>query len=364
MSPLVEKLLQPIPGDSPCGPDLSSHPRFDELETILKGKPEVDIGSVVKPAEPPEWGLLEKACIDYLGASKHLRVAVMLCCAMLKTRGLPGFRDGLQVLRGLLEGFWDSVHPLLDPDDGNDPLMRLNIVGVITAPRSSYSLGWLQIVDGLHGAPLCRPRGAPPITLDVLLAAAARKPDEGTEGESAAPAGPDSAALAAQLRSVPAAELEAAKAAAAESLEALAGIDAFLGNTLGATNSISFEDLQTTLTQIGHQLASGASGEAAAPAAGAPVVAASREAAPEAAAGGVAVAADAIRGRDDVVRLLEKLCDYYRQYEPGSPVPYVLKRAQKLAGMSFVEAVQELAIATPDTLRPSMGSALEPPPEG
>ncbi len=103
MNERVEKLLQPISADQRCGPDLSYDPRLEELETILKGKPEVDIGSVVKPAEPPDWVRLRDACIEVLGVAKHLRPAVCLCCCWLRLEGLPGFRDGLQLLRGLLE---------------------------------------------------------------------------------------------------------------------------------------------------------------------------------------------------------------------------------------------------------------------
>jgi type VI secretion system protein ImpA len=73
-----------------------------------------------------------------------------------------------------------------------------------------------------------------------------------------------------------------------------------------------------------------------------------------------------IRSRDDVIKALESLCRYYKQVEPGSPVPYLLRRAQKLATMNFVDAMQELNLASVDTLRPSMGSAVdaaaEPPP--
>src|SRR2546421_2616330 len=106
MSELVEKLLQPISADQPCGPDLSNDARFESLEAILKGKPEVEMGSVVKPAEPPDWSELKSQSLDYLGKSKHMRVAVMLAASFLKTDGLAGFVNGLQVIRGLLEQYW------------------------------------------------------------------------------------------------------------------------------------------------------------------------------------------------------------------------------------------------------------------
>jgi len=74
MNELVQKLLLPVSPEQPCGPDLSYDPRFEALETILKGKPEVEIGSVKKPAEPPDWGVLKERSAEFLRHSKHLRV--------------------------------------------------------------------------------------------------------------------------------------------------------------------------------------------------------------------------------------------------------------------------------------------------
>src|SRR5579864_8896790 len=121
MNEQIEKLLQPVSAEQPCGPDLSYDPRFDELETLLKGKPEVEIGSVQKPAEPPDWREMRDKCIEFLGQSKHLRVAAMLSCSLLQTGGLAGFRDGAQLLRGMVEQYWAALHPVLDPEDNNDP---------------------------------------------------------------------------------------------------------------------------------------------------------------------------------------------------------------------------------------------------
>ena len=44
-----------------------------------------------------------------------------------------------------------------------------------------------------------------------------------------------------------------------------------------------------------------------------------------------------------VIRTLDKICDYYKRYEPSSPVPFMLKRAKKLVTMDFVELLRDLA---------------------
>jgi len=53
----------------------------------------------------------------------------------------------------------------------------------------------------------------------------------------------------------------------------------------------------------------------------------------------------AIRSRDDVVRVLGQICEYYAANEPSSPVPILLRRAQRLVSMSFLDIVRELASA-------------------
>ena len=49
-----------------------------------------------------------------------------------------------------------------------------------------------------------------------------------------------------------------------------------------------------------------------------------------------------ITSRDDVVRALDKICDYYARHEPSSPLPLLLQRCKRLATMSFIEIVREM----------------------
>lgn len=355
MNELTEKLLQPVTPDQPCGPDLSYDGRFEELETLLKGKPEVDFGDIKKPAEPPDWRELQQKSAAFLQQSKHLRAATMLCCSLLKTAGLPGFRDGLQLLRGLLEKYWGSLYPLLDPEDNNDPTARLNILSALTAPRGSVT-GWLTFMDYLYTTPLCQPKGAAPATFEQLQNAKLK-----ASGEQSAPApqGPDLAALETLMRAG-AAQLGENHQCLQQALEAVQGIDQFLTSTLSAGQAMSFEDLDRALKDIlggiqPYLLAAGGSGEESAQAAGA-----AGQSQAEAASAGAIVVSGPIRSRDDVVQALERICQYYDQVEPGSPVPYLLRRAQKLANMNFVQAVQELNLVTDmATLRPSMGSLVD-----
>jgi type VI secretion system protein ImpA len=50
-----------------------------------------------------------------------------------------------------------------------------------------------------------------------------------------------------------------------------------------------------------------------------------------------------IGSRADVVRVLDSLCSYYAQNEPSSPIPLLLRRAQRLVPMTFLDILRDLA---------------------
>ena len=368
MNEIIEKLLSPVSADQPCGPDVSDQPEYDELTRLIKGKPEVEVGSIVKPAEPPDWREVKARSAALLARSKHLGVAMMFCGASLQTAGLAGLRDGLQLLRGYVDQYWPTVYPLLDAEDNNDPTQRLNILGTLNSPRGTVRPDiqqWLAIIDYLYSTPLCIPKGGSAITLEIVHNARQRAeaPAEGqSEDGATAPAGMDLNQLNQAFRAVPVPEIEASLAAVSDSLEALNAIDQFLTQNLGSGGTISFDALHQTLQEIQGALSGQLPGTASEGVAGGEAASAGG---PVSGGGGVAPAAGAIsisgtvQSRDDVVRAIDAICDYYRQVEPSSPVPYLLRRAQKMATMNFLEAVQELNVATPDTLRPSMGSSVD-----
>ena len=50
-----------------------------------------------------------------------------------------------------------------------------------------------------------------------------------------------------------------------------------------------------------------------------------------------------IGSREDVIRVLDKICDYYARHEPSSPLPILLQRAKRLVSKTFVEIIRDLA---------------------
>lgn len=327
----VEELLAPLPGDSPCGEDLSYDPALSDLETRLQGKPESQYGDNIIAAEEPNWRDLQKSCLELFARTKDLRVSIALTLTLLRLDGLPGFTQGVTVLRGLLEQFWPALYPRLDPGDNNDPLERMNLIGSIAAPEGTFG-DPLRFVSRLRQAPLCRSAVAGSFSLAQI--AAATSPGDAPVAADA----PNLPAIEAAFRDTPAEFLEAQTAAVGAALGALEAIDAFLTATVGAGNEANLDPLAAVLREMQSRLATYAP----------PVVgAAGADGTPQTAGGGpkAASAPGSIGSREDVIRALDAICAFYAGNEPSSPVPAMLTQAKNLVGRGFLEILQVL---TPD----------------
>src|SRR5262249_1711982 len=161
-------------------------------------------------------------CLDLFSRSRDLRVSVALCLGLLRTEGLAGFRDGLAVLRGLIEKQWTTVHPKLDPEDNNDPLQRMNTLSTLSAPVAA-ACDTMRLMEGVREVPITNSRqiGRLPLgaILEVRSASAAGAPP---------PSGLDLAQIEAAFRDTPPEDVEATHATATSALEHLRALDANL----------------------------------------------------------------------------------------------------------------------------------------
>lgn len=321
----IEELLKPISAEKPCGEDLSYDSAMQELETLLRGKPETQFSQ----AEEPRWEEVRDRCLELLRRSKNLRVAVLLCLALVRLEGLAGFRDGLATIRGLMEQYWDSVYPRLDPEDNNDPTERVNILTSLLTPIGSFD-DPMQFLRRLREAKLSDSPRIGKFSLEEMA------PSKMPDGATAQPP-VDAAQVQASFRDTPPEKLEKVVAAVADSTATANAIDDFLTRTIGAGRAPDWAPLLAALNEIRKALAPfvsqpGELGEG-------------NETAGGAASGGTGP----IQSRQDVIRSLDRLCDYYSRAEPSSPVPLLLRRAQRLAEMNFLEIIGDLS---PEALAP------------
>lgn len=111
---LLEELLAPIEDGAPAGPDLRGSNEFAAIERAFM---EADQPALMTPggaaSEPgEEYAEVVALCSDYLrDQSKDLKVAVFLAASLLRAEGFSGFATGLGVVKGLLDDFWEDLHP-------------------------------------------------------------------------------------------------------------------------------------------------------------------------------------------------------------------------------------------------------------
>lgn len=322
----IEPMLAPLDEEAPSGSDLEYDPQFMALERLATPKEERAVGDSVIPAEEPEWAKVEEQALALLQRSRDLRLAVHLCEAGVRLRGIPGWADGLGLVRGLLERQWESVHPQLDAEDENDPTARVNAILPLADVRGA--LGYLRSTPFVQSAMLGR------FTLRDLKAAngTLRTAEEETKPASLGD-------IEACCLDCPLEQLEQSKVQSAQALEHARAIDALLMDRLGVDSpelKPLIDDLQELDKFLQPQWAarSGVMVDADAGSDGEGVAAAAN--------GGVA-ATGKIGGRADVVRRIDELCNYYSANEPSSPVPILLRRARGLVGKGFEEILQDLA---------------------
>jgi type VI secretion system protein ImpA len=309
----IVKLLAPVAPEAPAGPNLEYDPAFAAVERAATGKAEQVIGGTVSPAEPPEWNAVFDGASELLGRTKDLRVAVLVARALLYRSGVAAFAEGVALLKGLIEQLWASVHPQLDPDDDNDPTMRITALSALATPSLLMALRQASLVDS---------RALGPVSFADMF------PASGSA---------DAARIGGVFDSVELAELESVTTTLGAAAADLRAIDAVFEAQTGSRGP-DFAVLLDYFNKAHHALEQRLAARKPAE------VAADGPAAPS------AVAAPAPRGlsgdiltREDVVKALDKICEYCERHEPASPVPIMAQRCKRLVTMGFLELLNELA---------------------
>lgn len=298
------QLLMPIAGDDPCGEALDYDLDFLALDAaVLPGG---------EGAERPDWNEVDTLGQALARRSKDLRIGVLLARAGLELRGFPGLRDGLELLAGYVAQDWEGVHPRPDAEDAADQTVRISALTNLCDPDG--------LLAEIRRLPLARSRAFGTFGFRDWLEA------QRAEGE-----GPDAATVARAFEDSEAGALDAAADGLEGCLAAVAALDAALRRRVDATEAVRFEPLAGLLQQVRQVLEPyrAVPVPAEAPAAAAPAAAAS--------------AGSQIRDRNDVIAGLDRICQWYRANEPGSPVPMLLARARRLVAKDFLALLMDLA---------------------
>jgi type VI secretion system protein ImpA len=320
MNSQLEELSQAVSDEMPSGENLEYDPQFREMETLFWPESESMVEDDESGGAEPDWKGVEKIANELREKTRDLRLQVYASIASIHTRGLLEFRDNLKLLVVYLDTFWDSVHPQLDPDDNNDPTLRLSTLQNLDDHRFiTMALERMKLVE-LKGMGEFGLR-----EVDIALGKESREEDEEV---------PDINVIRQAFVQSEPEYLAALREAVNESIGLLKEMDRIWIEKADDPSGLSFDNADKALKRVAAVLdeyipvpAGGQAGDAE-PGQGE--------------AGGAPAMSGAINGRADVVRVLDKICDYYSVHEPSSPIPLLLRRAQRLVEKSFLEILEDM----------------------
>ena len=332
-----DSLLAPIAGDEPAGESLPFAVRMKLDDARKEVNPELfDPDDPLRPDEPrpADWKAIIRLTKETLtDTSKDLMAAARLLEALVKDHGFAGLRDGLQLMRRMVEECWDRIHPSIEDGD----------LEVRATP-----FNWLDDPDrgarfptSIRMVPVLQHDGLPVSWHNWKQSQEGKGPLKGEAFEEAVRAAP------LELCKTMVEDLEAGQ-------QELTQLTKLLDGKLGevAPGMTEFSRALVDCLTLAQQLlkkktpAGGDEEAAPAPTADGDAPAADGEAAPAgAAAGGPAGAgapAKRMVTREDVYKQLRDAANLLQRIEPHSPIPYLLLRAIDLGGMPFPKLMKAL----------------------
>ena len=353
----IDALSRPIDDNEPAGTDLE-YSGVAELDRFAAGTPGTIDPSTQElvGAEEPNWRKVAEMATELMGKTKDLRVAAWLTRAELANRGLPGLADGLKLIATLVETFWETLYPMLDRDEGDDPIERMNVLANLSPdPAQSYGSPSAEaLLRTLRGTTIVESREVGRFTvrdLDYVL------------GRMTPPAGqtvPAAGLLAAAWKTGDPAANQQKRDGIAIGIASIQAIIKLFGDHSGQRPSLDL--LQQTFRRVG-EFYSAQDAEAAAEAA---VAAGDDEGGADevggtTSPGGKPPRSSGLASRADAVRILQQVATFLRKSEPSSPAPMFVERAIKLLQMDFAAIVKELMPDSRDRIEMLGGISLEEP---
>ncbi len=349
----LDRLLTPVSGEQPAGPELKSAAQSEErnlyyavrdarkkagdaerrvraFELLTEEERKQEPGS----PEPADWEAVSRLSIAALARSKDLWITAWLIEALTRLHGFAGLRDGVRLAQLLCDRFWDDVHPQPTKEEGLTPrfmqLSNLNgsdsegtlvaaIMNVpITAPRTIRPCSYADYKDATElerKDPKVRSRrveqGA--VTIDMFQRAIAETSVDFFEN------------LLDDLQ---------------QATEAVTSFTTLLGSRVADKASLppssrireTLDDclrLCRSLTKdILHREEPGDAGEV-----GVPATSTEKSGSAD---------GSAVETRQEALRTLLRVSEYFRRTEPHSPVSYALEQAVRWAHMSLPDLLSEL----------------------
>jgi type VI secretion system protein ImpA len=357
-------LLAPVPGDAPAGVDLrgdsspqSRYFRLRDARAEARAVERAIEADDTTTAPPPQWRTVRDLGIEAIaGYSKDLEIAAWVTEALLRSDGLLGFVAGVRLMNGLVEGFWDDLFPQPDEDG------MATRVGPVAGLNGHSGEGTLS--QPLRKLPLFpRPDGTPMQLWQFEQSgdlAAIVDPERRQQRIDAGVVPFDT--LENEARVAGTAHFAGLRDQAVAATVAWQELGQALDGRAGA-DAPPTSRVHEILEKIATVAARFAAPEGEVP----------TEAGSDAAPGGVpppsfsggtsAPGSAALASREEALRSLAAIAEFFRRTEPLSPLSYTLQEAVRRARMSWPELLEEIV---PDmSLRAQIliSLGIRPPPE-
>jgi type VI secretion system protein ImpA len=116
--PLRDDILNPISGANPGGENLRYAPVYDKIKEARRQDDDGPMGEWQRERKVADWAQVIKLAGESLATkSKDFQLAAWLTEALLHKEGFQGLQAGFNLIRGLVENFWDTAYPELDEGD-------------------------------------------------------------------------------------------------------------------------------------------------------------------------------------------------------------------------------------------------------
>ncbi|MBL4630203.1 MAG: type VI secretion system protein TssA [Paraglaciecola sp.] len=332
-----QEITADISGDAVCGVNLDNDSSFQNFFFESQGIAERFDGNSTIPAEPPEWRTVKKQAIEYMKKTRDLKLISILAQAALNTEGIVAFEQCLNGLAQLIQNKWQDVYPELDEDDG-DPLERISALGHLTDNvfvlkifRSiplvhSKILGnvTLQLIDNAVGQPDAKKNDKPEIEISQIIAIF----KEANVEETTALFQTVNLCIS-HLKDINQTFIQQAGHEYNVNFDAPIAELNNLCSALKKYGNLHVEVIPSAEESSDDQTSDNTQGEGAGTSdnTNQPTFNSANM---------------KLTSRQDVERCFTLIQNYYQEYEPSSPVPVLIGRANKLVNLDFLDIVKDI----------------------
>jgi type VI secretion system protein ImpA len=128
--PLRDDILQAVSADNPAGDNLRYAPVYDKIKEARRQDDDAAQGEWQRERKLAEYPVVIRLASEAIATkSKDLQLAAWLTEALLHTTGYAGLQEGLELIRALVDQFWEGLWPELDEGDAEMRAAPIDWVG-------------------------------------------------------------------------------------------------------------------------------------------------------------------------------------------------------------------------------------------